>query len=217
MVAFAVVYANQVPVDWDVVTQQCISHHDFTVTKIFTGIPGFHCRALYTKFLPVNVAIKSLRFKRIEQKNWQCFYSVDYTILAVSRDARRRYCLVRSLQYIERYIAGSRHHVITMLHRLGNDDRHQAVCISFLIGVTELQHLHCGDEPALPVNKAEDIGRIAEWLLRIKTLILRLKMANYRYMPGQLLRFFIVFQMYQFPLLQLAVKCFPLPVHLGCQ
>jgi hypothetical protein len=36
-------------------------------------------------------------------------------------------------------------------------------------------------------------------------------------MPGQLLRFFIVFQMFQLPLLQLAVERFPLPVQFGRQ
>jgi hypothetical protein len=36
-------------------------------------------------------------------------------------------------------------------------------------------------------------------------------------MPGQLLRFFIVFQMFQLPLLQLPVERFPLPVQFGLQ
>ena len=36
-------------------------------------------------------------------------------------------------------------------------------------------------------------------------------------MPGQLLRFFIVFQMLQLPLLKLTVEGFPLPVQFGLQ
>jgi hypothetical protein len=36
-------------------------------------------------------------------------------------------------------------------------------------------------------------------------------------MPGQFLRFLIVFQMFQLPLLKLAVEGFPLPVQFGLQ
>lgn len=41
--------------------------------------------------------------------------------------------------------------------------------------------------------------------------------ADHGFMPGQFLRFFIVFQMFQLPLLKLAVEGFPLRVQFGLQ
>ena len=107
--------------------------------------------------------------------------------------------------------------MITVIHRLGNDDRYQAVCIGILFGIAGLQRLHGMKKPALPVHKPENVGHIAEWQLLIKSLFLRLMTTDHGFMPGQFLRFFIVFQMFQLPLLQLAVEGFPLPVQFGLQ
>lgn len=107
--------------------------------------------------------------------------------------------------------------MITMIHRQGNDGRHQAVCIGILFGIAGLQWLHGMKKPALTVNKPEDVGHIAEWQLLIKSLLLRLMTADHGFMPGQFLRFFIAFQIFQLLLLQLVVEGFPLAMQFGLQ
>jgi hypothetical protein len=59
-------------------------------------------------------------------------------------------------------IACAGHDEVAIIHRLGDDDRHQAVRIGNLFGVTWLQRRQRRQELALFVGKADHVGDIAE-------------------------------------------------------
>jgi len=63
------------------------------------------------------------------------------------------------------------HDLIAVVHRLRDDDRHQAVGISYLLRITRLQRRQRRQELALSVDETEHVGDIAVRQLLIERLL----------------------------------------------
>jgi len=125
--------------------------------------------------------------------------------------------LVGRLQHVVRNVAGARHDHVAVVHRLGDDHRHQTIGVGHLLGVARLQRRQRRQELAFAVDEAEQVSHVAERQLFVECLLARRLLGDRGLAPGQRLRLLVVFEMCQLALFQLAVECQPLRVQLSLQ
>jgi hypothetical protein len=118
---------------------------------------------------------------------------------------------------VVRNVAGARHDLVAVVHRLRDDDRHQAVGVGDLLRIARLQRRQRRQELALAVDETEHVGHVAERQLLVERLLARLLFSALGLAPGQRLRVLVVFEVRQLALLQLAVEGQPLFVQFGLQ
>ena len=114
-------------------------------------------------------------------------------------------------------VAGARHDLIAVVHRLRDDDRHQAVGVGHLLCVAWLQRRQRRQELALAVDETKHVDDIARRQLLVEPLLADLLILTLGLAPDQLLGVLIVVQVRQFALFELAVECQPLRAQLGRQ
>lgn len=90
-------------------------------------------------------------------------------------------------------VAGARHDLVAVVHRLRDDDRHQAVGVGDLLRIARLQRRQRRQELALAVDEAEHVGHVAERQLLVERLLARLLVLALGLAPCQLLRVLVVF------------------------
>ena len=125
--------------------------------------------------------------------------------------------LVGRLQHVVGNVAGARHDEVAVVHRLGDDDRHQAVCVGDLFGVARLQRRQRRQELALFVHKAEHVGDIAERQLLVEASWCAASLSALGRRQVSCLGFAVVVEMLQLSLTQLAIERQPLLAQFGRQ
>ncbi len=101
--------------------------------------------------------------------------------------------LVGALQHVVRDVAGTRHDLVTVVHRLRDDDRHQAVGVGDLLRIARLQGRQRRQELALAVDEAENVGHVAERQLFVERFLAGLLVFALGLAPDQFMRGFVVF------------------------
>lgn len=81
--------------------------------------------------------------------------------------------LVAAIQHVVRDVAGARHDVVAVVHRLRDDDRHQAVSVGDLLRVARLHGRERRQKLALVVDEAKHVGHVAERKLLVECLFAR--------------------------------------------
>lgn len=125
--------------------------------------------------------------------------------------------LVAAIQHVVRDVAGARHDVVAVVHRLRDDDRHQAVSVGDLLRVARLHGRERRQKLALVVDEAKHVGHVAERKLLVECLFARFLILALGLAPGQFLRVLVVFEVRQLALFQLAVERQPLRAQFGSQ
>lgn len=116
-----------------------------------------------------------------------------------------------------RDVAGARHDVVAVVHRLRDDDRHQAVSVGDLLRVARLHGRERRQKLALVVDEAKHVGHVAERKLLVECLFARFLILALGLARGQFLRVLVVFEVRQLALFQLAVERQPLRAQFGSQ
>ena len=81
-------------------------------------------------------------------------------------------------------VAGARHDLVAVVHRLRDDDRHQTVGVGHLFRIARLQRRQRRQELALAVDETEHIGHVAEWQLLVEPLLACLLILGLGSAPG---------------------------------
>ena len=97
-------------------------------------------------------------------------------------------------------VAGLGHGEIPVIHRLGEDDRHQAVPVGDLLGVAWLQWCQGRQEMALFIDKAEHVGDIAKRHLLIECSCCAHSLSAFGLRQVELFALAVVFEMFQLSL-----------------
>lgn len=82
--------------------------------------------------------------------------------LAAMQRCTAQVLLVAAIQHVVRDVAGARHDVVAVVHRLRDDDRHQAVSVGDLLRVARLHGRERRQKLALVVDEAKHVGHVAE-------------------------------------------------------
>ncbi len=222
VMGLVIVRADQVAVERHVVAQQRVGDHALAAPKVFARVARFHGRPLDAEFLTIDGTVQcrgggggGIEVERVVREDRQRGDGVADAVVGRVQRCVAQVLLVGALQHVVRDVAGACHDLVAVVHRLRDDDRHQAVGVGDLLRIARLQRRQRRQELALAVDEAEHVGHVAERQLLVERLLARLLVLALGLAPCQLLRVLVVFQVRQLALLQLAVEGQPLSAQLG--
>jgi hypothetical protein len=121
------------------------------------------------------------------RENRQCGDGVADAVVGGLERCLAQVLLVCRLQHVVWDVAGARHDLIAVAHRLRDDNRHQAVGIGHLLRIARLQRRQRRQELALGVDEAEHVGDITVRQLLVERLLADLLVIALGLSPDQLL------------------------------
>jgi len=162
MVRLKLVRADEPALQRHVVAQQRVGDHTVAVPEIFARVARFQSRPFHAELLTIDSTIQCVEVERVMREDRQAGDSVTDPVVSGLQRRLTQVLLVGRFQHVVRNVAGPLHDQVAVIHRLGNDDRHQTVRVGDLFGVTRLQGCQRRQELALSVDKAEHIGHIRQ-------------------------------------------------------
>jgi hypothetical protein len=154
------------------VTQQGVGDDPFATAEILARMARLDGRPLHTELLTVDATIERIDIKRIVREDRQSGNAIADPVVGGLERRLAQVLLVGRLQHMIGNIAGTGHDPVTVVHRLGDDDRHQTVRVGDLLCIAGLQRCQCRQERALLVHKAEYVGHVAERQLFVEVALL---------------------------------------------
>src|SRR5258708_24606590 len=136
--SFIVVGAKELALEGDVIDEQSIGYHSLAYAEVFSGVAGLNRRLRHLEFLAIDAATEDFEIKGVMGKNAELRNRIADQIVSSLQGGQAQILLMSCFQNVIGNIAGFGHVEITVIHRLGNNYRHQAIFISDLFVVARL-------------------------------------------------------------------------------
>lgn len=144
------------------------------------------------------------------RKDWKSCDRIADLIVCHLQGGQAQILLIRRLHSVIGNIAGLSHSEIAVIHRLGKDNRHQAVLVSDMLGVSRLKWCQGCKKMTLFIDKPENISDIAKRHLVIESVLLHLISVGLRTVPSKSFALYVVFQIFKLYLAQFTIRRQPL-------
>jgi len=105
-----------------------------------------------------HATVQRIEVKRVMREDGQRGDGVADAVVGRMQRGLAQVLLVGRFQHVVGDVAGARHDLIAVVHRLRDDDRHQAVGVGHLLRVAWLQRRQRRQELALSVGVASENG-----------------------------------------------------------
>jgi len=187
--------ADEPTLQGDMIAQQGVGDDALAATEGRARRARLDGRSLHPKLLPVDAAVERVKREGLVRENGQGRNAVADPVVGGLQRRVAQVLLVGRLQDVVGNSTGLGHDVVAVVHRLGDDDRDQTLRGGDLLGVARRERREGGQERALVVDKADDVGDIAGRKLCVKALLLRERAVSFGSAPRERFGLTIVVEM----------------------
>ncbi len=122
-----------------VVAQECVGDDTLATPEVLTRIARLHGRPLNAQLLTIDGTVQRIQVERVMREDRQRGDGVADVVVGRVQRCLAQVLLIGAFQDVVGDVASACHDLIAVVHGLGDDDRHQAVGIGYLLRVARLQ------------------------------------------------------------------------------